>query len=302
MLTCTEWCATTVNKSWCFGGCGCRSCCWRFGSWSGGCCCQCFNCCEFLGGRWLKKIYVMLVFNSSFRDRLRSQCNFPLHACNAAFTRLSDVLASSKSVTPVLKSMFEFSLTKCAYKSNATLSIICVVDSSLSLAAVVTSLDPALCDTNSVTLGLTVGFSFVFTSFAFANSFSKTRDPFDCPFSPRLNDWLSTNSKLGRLMLIFFVVSSTLLRTWTVGVTALRGGNRVFTGNRSSLVSSITGIDWRPLPRDVGNSFRSKFGFGVVLILSYRFLPPFWLSIDLSSETVADFLPLLLLLSLSSSS
>lgn len=147
------------------------------------------------------------------------------------------MLDSSYSAAPVLESMFEFSLTRCAYKSSATLSIICVVDSSLSLvdatatleaaalapactaavAAVVTSfcVPAAFCApaSSSAVLGTMVGFSFVFTSFAFANSFSKTRDPFDCPFSPRLNDWLSTSSKLGRLMLIFFVVSSTLLRT-----------------------------------------------------------------------------------------
>lgn len=144
--------------------------------------------------------------------------NFVAKVLSIDFTRLSDVLGSSYSVDPVLKSTFEFSLTRCAYKSNATLSIICVVDSSLSLvdrtaAAVVTSFVPAFCDTNSVTVGKMVGFSFVLASFALANSLSKTRDPFDCPFSPRLNDWLSTNSKLGRLTLIFLVVSSTLLRT-----------------------------------------------------------------------------------------
>lgn len=144
------------------------------------------------------------------------------------------MLDSSYSAAPVLESMFEFSLTRCAYKSSATLSIICVVDSSLSLvdatailAVAAAAEEPACTAANvaavvtsfcvptaiSAMLGTMVGFSFVFKSFAFANSFSKTRDPFDCPFSPRLNDWLSTSSKLGRLMLIFFVVSSTLLRT-----------------------------------------------------------------------------------------
>lgn len=71
---------------------------------------------------------------------------------------------------------------------------------------------------------------------------------------------------LGRLTLIFFVVSSEVAEEPAVGVTlllllllvpALLGGNRVFNGNRSSLTSSTTGILVRCFPPRDMTSFCS---------------------------------------------
>lgn len=186
---------------------------------------------------------------------------------NGFLTKVSGVLASYWIIEPVLLSTFEFSFTRCAYKSNATLSIVWVVVSSLSLAMVVGSTISGTCGIDSVITGAICAISLARISFTLPNSLSNPRD-FDWLLSPRLNDWLSTNSKLGRLILIRFVVSSTLLMICTLGVIALRGGNRVLTGKRSSLVSSTTGIDWRPLPRETGNSFWSFWGGAAVVLLS----------------------------------